>query len=238
MEEPRQEPLVGARGEVRRALEAILFLSDEPVSSAVLAQAVERPRSEVEGLLAELARGYEDRGAGIALAEVASGWRLLTHPDVADYVESYVLSSRHARLTKAALETLAVVAYKQPVTRHQIASIRGVNSDGVIRALVDRGLIEEVGRDESPGRPVLYGTTQEFMERLALRSLADLPPIAPLLRPEGEGPEGGGLEGTSPDRTEEPHDAERTSGPGAGRDPGHERRAAASRPATDGPDHG
>lgn len=191
--------------EVRRALEAILFLSDEPVGSAVLAQAVERPRREVEELLAELARGYEERGAGIALAQIAGGWRLLTHPDVADYVEDYVLSSRHARLTKAALETLAVVAYKQPVTRHQIASVRGVNSDGVIRALVERGLVEEVGREESPGRPVLYGTTQEFMERLALRSLGDLPPITPLL----------GLGADERDATEGGRDAEPTSPAGA-----------------------
>jgi segregation and condensation protein B len=96
-------------------------------------------------------------------------------------VERFVLSSRHSRLTTAALEALAIVAYKQPVTRHQVSSIRGVNSEGVIRALVDRGLVREVGRDEGPGRAVLYGTTPEFLERLGVASLADLPPIAPLL---------------------------------------------------------
>jgi segregation and condensation protein B len=96
-------------------------------------------------------------------------------------VERYVLASRHARLTRAALETLSIVAYKQPVTRHQISGIRGVNSDGVLRALVDRGLVAEVGREETPGRPVLYGTTPEFLERLGLGSLSDLPPLAPLL---------------------------------------------------------
>jgi len=107
--------------------------------------------------------------------------RRSTHPEAAPYVEQFVLSNRHARLTKAGLEALAIVAYKQPVTRHQVAAIRGVNSDGVLRALTDRGLVAEVGRDEGPGRPVLYGTTPDFLERLGLASLAALPPLAPLL---------------------------------------------------------
>src|SRR5213594_2449258 len=151
-------------GEARRAVEAILFLADEPLSSSVLAQAVEAPRREVEDLLAGLAVDYESRGAGIALIQVAGGWRLVTHPEAAPFVEQFVLSSRHTRLTKASLETLAVVAYKQPVTRHQIAGIRGVNSEGVLRALVDRGLVAEVGREEGPGRPMVYGTTPDFLE--------------------------------------------------------------------------
>ena len=111
--------------ETRQALEAILFVSDEPMSSAVLAQAVERGRRDVEATLGELQAEYEARQAGIVLREVAGGWRLMTNPDAAPYVEQFVLSSRHARLTKASLETLAVVAYKQPVTRHQISGIRG-----------------------------------------------------------------------------------------------------------------
>ena len=167
--------------ETRQALEAILFVSDEPMSSAVLAQAVERGRRDVEATLGELQAEYEARQAGIVLREVAGGWRLMTNPDAAPYVEQFVLSSRHARLTRASLETLAVVAYKQPVTRHQVSSIRGVNSDGVLRALTERGLVSEVGRDDGPGRAVLYGTTGEFLERLGLASLADLPPVAPLL---------------------------------------------------------
>jgi segregation and condensation protein B len=167
--------------ETRRALEAMLFLADEPQSASALAQLVEVPRREVELLLGELAQEYENRGSGLVLKEVAGGWRLYTHPDVAPWVERFVLTSRHARLTKAALETLAIVAYKQPVTRHQIASIRGVNVDGVLRALQDRGLVEEVGKDDGPGRAALYGTTVEFLERLGLASLADLPSIAPLL---------------------------------------------------------
>jgi segregation and condensation protein B len=128
-----------------------------------------------------MAAAYEARGSGLALREVAGGWRLFTHPDVAPFVEHFVRSSRHARLTKAALETLAIVAYKQPVTRHQVTSIRGVDSDGVLRALAERGLVTEVGRDDGPGRAVLFGTTSEFLEKLGLASLADLPAIGPLL---------------------------------------------------------
>lgn len=173
-----------------RALEAVLFVADEPLSTATLAAAVERDRAAVDLLLEGLAAAYERRGAGIVLRRVAGGWRLSTHPEAAPVVERFVLSSRHTRLTRAALETMAIVAYKQPVTRHQVASIRGVNSDGVLRALVDRGLLTEVGRDEGPGRPVLYGTTPEFLERLGLASVADLPPLAPLLGEDGADGEG------------------------------------------------
>ena len=178
--------------ELLRRIEALLFVSDEPVPASVLAQALEVDRRRAEGLCEELARAYEERGSGLVLRNVAGGWRLATHPDVAPTVERFVLSSRQARLTKAALETLAIVAYKQPVTRHQVAQVRGVNSDGVLRALVDRGLVQEVGREESPGRPVLYGTTPAFLERLGLPSLAALPSLAPLLGadPAGEEPTG------------------------------------------------
>jgi segregation and condensation protein B len=171
--------------EIRMALEAILFLADEPMTSSLLAQVVEAGRREVEAVLQELAKSLEARGSGIVLRPVAGGWRLFTHPDAAPYVEQFVLSARHTRLTKASLETLAIVAYKQPVTRHQVSSIRGVNTDGVLRALADRGLVEEVGRDEGPGRASLFGTTPEFLERLGLASLADLPPLAPLLADAG-----------------------------------------------------
>jgi segregation and condensation protein B len=171
--------------EIRRGLEAILFLADEPLSLTVLAQAVEAGRRDVEVILRELASGYEERGSGISLVEVAGGWRLVTHPEAVSYVEQFILASRHARLTKASLETLAIVAYKQPVTRHQVSSIRGVDSEGVLRALSERGLVEEVGRDEGPGRPVLYGTASLFLERLGLRSLSDLPAILPLLDDAG-----------------------------------------------------
>jgi segregation and condensation protein B len=164
-----------------RAIEALLFVSDEPLSSAVIAQALELERNRAETSCRELQTKLEERGAGVVLREVAGGWRLFTHPETAEVVERFVMSSRQARLTKASLETLSIVAYKQPVTRHQISSIRGVNSDGVLKALVERGVIEEVGREEAPGRPVLYGTTPAFLERLGLPSLAALPPLAPLL---------------------------------------------------------
>ena len=168
-------------GRLRQALEAVLFVADEPMSSGALAQALEADRRTVDAALEDLARSYVDRRAGIVVRNVAGGWRLATNPDAADVVEQFVLSSRHARLSKAALESLGIVAYKQPVTRHQVSAIRGVNSDGVLRALADRGLVAEVGREEGPGRPVLYGTTPEFLERLGLPSLASLPSLAPLL---------------------------------------------------------
>jgi segregation and condensation protein B len=164
-----------------RALEAVLFVSDEPLTPAVLSQALEMDRAAIETLCERLQQELEARGAGVVLRNVAGGWRIYTVPESQPVVERFVLSSRQARMTKAALETLAIVAYKQPVTRHQVSAVRGVNSDGVLRALVDRGLIEEAGRDEGPGRPLLYATTPAFLERLGLASLAALPSLAPLL---------------------------------------------------------
>ncbi len=167
-----------------RALEALFFVSNEPLTASVLAQALDVDRRTVEALCDRLQGELQDRSSGLVLRNVAGGWRVYTHPDTALIVEQFVLSSRQARLTKASLETLSIVAYKQPVTRHQVSGIRGVNSDGVLRALTDRGLIEEAGRDEAPGRPVLYATTPGFLERLGLPSLASLPSLAPLLDPE------------------------------------------------------
>lgn len=188
------EPTTRANGESAalrdpavRSLEAVLFVADEPLTSALLAQVLETDRAQVESRLEELAAAYERLGSGLALRRIAGGWRLFTHPDTAEVVERFVLSSRHSRLTKAALETLAIVAYKQPVTRHQVSAIRGVGSDGVLKALVDRGLLAEVGHEEGPGRPILYGTTPEFLERLGLDSVADLPSLAPLLGSEDDG---------------------------------------------------
>jgi segregation and condensation protein B len=169
-----------------RALEALLFVSDEPLPAPLLAQALGVDRRTADAMCEQLAGTLEQRGSGLVLRSVAGGWRLFTHPETQDVVERFILSARQARLTKASLETLAVVAYKQPVTRHQVSSIRGVNSDGVLRALTDRGLIEEAGRDEGPGRPLLYGTTPRFLERLGLPSLAALPSLAPLLTDAGE----------------------------------------------------
>jgi len=150
----------------------------------VLGQLVDIDRHEADRLLERLVAELDGADSGIVLRRVAGGWRLYTHPASREVVERFVLSSRHSRLTRAALETLAIVAYKQPVTRHQVEAIRGVNTEGVLRALVDRGLLAEVGREEGPGRPVLYGTTPEFLERLGLNSITDLPPLAPLLGEE------------------------------------------------------
>jgi segregation and condensation protein B len=169
-----------------RALESLLFVSDEPLATSVIAQALGLDRRAVDPMCERLVTELEDRGSGLVLRNVAGGWRLFTHPETQGAVERFILSSRQARLTKASLETLAIVAYKQPVTRHQVSSIRGVNSDGVLRALTDRGLIEEAGRDEGPGRPLLYGTTPQFLERLGLPSLAALPSLAPLLTDAGD----------------------------------------------------
>jgi segregation and condensation protein B len=174
--------------DTHRSLEAVLFVAAEPVSSTVLAQLVDSDRAAVEAALSRMSDEYERAGSGIVLRNVAGGWRLFSHPSASPVVEKFILSSRHGRLTKAALETMAIVAYKQPVTRHQVAAIRGVNSDGVLSALVDRGLLEEVGRDEGPGRPLLFGTTPEFLERLGIASIGELPSLAPLLEePEREG---------------------------------------------------
>lgn len=172
-----------------RDLEAVLFVADEPLTAAALAQLLEvEDRQVVEGLLERLGEEYRSRGAGIVVRNVAGGWRLYSSADAVDAVERFVRSSRHVRFTKASLEALAIVAYKQPVTRHQVSAIRGVNSDGVLRALVDRGLLAEVGREDAPGRPVLYGTTPEFLERLGLSSVGELPPLAPLLGAEEDEP--------------------------------------------------
>ncbi|MGH2683659.1 MAG: SMC-Scp complex subunit ScpB [Actinomycetota bacterium] len=164
-----------------RVLEAVLFVATEPLPTVLLSRLLEVDLQTGERLLTGLSASYEQRRSGLALREVAGGWRLSTHPAAAGMVERFVLSSKHSRLTKASLETLAIVAYKQPVTRHQISAIRGVNSDSVLRALADRGLVGEVGREEGPGHPVLYGTTPDFLERTGLKSVADLPSLGPFL---------------------------------------------------------
>jgi len=156
---------------------------DEPVQTGILAQVTEEPKDTVESELRAIAADLDAQGRGVSLREVAGGWRMYTHPDAAAYVERFVRSVQQPRLTQAALETLAIVAYKQPVTRQQIAAIRGVDSDGVVGTLEQRGLVAELGRDPGPGQAVFYGTSPQFLERLGLSSLEDLPPIAPLLPP-------------------------------------------------------
>jgi segregation and condensation protein B len=174
--------------ELRKALEAILLVVEEPVDANTLAQVLEAPTDQVLATLHALRADYVDGGRGFVLREVAGGWRLYTDPGAAAYVERFVLHGRSGRLSQAALETLAIVAYKQPVTRAQISQIRGVDADGAVRSLVTRGLVEEIGRSELPGQPLLYGTSATFMERLGLASLDELPPL-PDLSPPGPPPE-------------------------------------------------
>ncbi len=165
--------------EARRDIEAVLMAATEPVEPGDLAQLVELPVVEVEGLCTLLAAEFA--GRGFVLVKVAGGYRFQTHPELAPYVERYVLEGRHARLSSAALETLAVIAYKQPVTRSQLSAVRGVDVDGVVRSLLERGYIAEVGREDTVGHPISYGTTPLFLERLGLDSLARLPALADLM---------------------------------------------------------
>jgi segregation and condensation protein B len=165
---------------VRAALEAVLLVVDEPVAEVVLAQVVERPTEEVAALLRALAAEYDADGRGFELRNLSGGWRLYTRASCAPFVERFVRDGQQARLTQAALETLAVVAYRQPVSRSRVAAIRGVNVEAVMRTLVSRGLVTEVGTEPESGA-VLYGTTGFFLERLGISSVADLPPVSEFL---------------------------------------------------------
>ena len=158
-------------------LEALLLVSDDSVSATDLAKATGAAPGDVASALAELSAEYADANRGFQLREVAGGWRLFTHPAFHDQVASYVLSWDQRRLSQAALETLAVIAYHQPVSREGVRAIRGVNSDGVIASLREKGLVREVGHDAEHGQAVLFGTTRAFLERFGLRSIRDLPPL-------------------------------------------------------------
>jgi segregation and condensation protein B len=173
-------PVLDDPAELAAAVEAVLFVLDLPVSVAALAAALERPTAAVEAALDALRQGYDDRRAGLELREVAGGVRLYTRPAYAAVVEKHLREGQRSRLTQAALETLAVIAYRQPVTRARVAAIRGVNVDGVVRTLLSRGLITEVGSDPDTGGG-LFATTDLFLEKLGLQSLEELPSLAPLL---------------------------------------------------------
>jgi segregation and condensation protein B len=167
--------------ELGRAIEAVLFVAVEPVLPGLLAELLEEPVERVEEALDALAEGYISQGRGFVLARIAGGARLQTDPAMFPYVERFANRDVSHRLSTAALETLAIVAYRQPVSRGQISSLRGVNVDGVTRLLEQRGYIEVVGRAEGPGQPALFGTTDLFLERLGLASLAQLPPVEDFL---------------------------------------------------------
>jgi segregation and condensation protein B len=173
-------PDLSSDEELDAALESLLLVVDSPASEQVLATAVEQPVPRVTSSLQRLAVRYTESGSGIDLRRIGDGWRFYTRDTYAPYVERLLLEGQRARLTRAALETLAVIAYRQPVTRSRVAAVRGVNVDGVIRTLLARGLIQESGVDPDT-QGIRYRTTELFLERLGLSSLEDLPPIAPLL---------------------------------------------------------
>ena len=162
---------------LKGALEAMLLVSSDPVNAPALASILSITPGECASLLAELQVEYQEKNRGIQLREVAGGWRLFTHPAFHEQVEALVLSWDTQRLSQAALETLAVIAYHQPVTREMVKGIRGVNSDGVISSLVDKGLVRELGRDPQHGQAIIYGTTSAFLEKFGLRSTKDLPDL-------------------------------------------------------------
>ncbi len=189
----REEPSPGTSGGTQdeaapspasdheRAIEAVLMVAIEPVAPGLLAELLEVPLPVVEEACRGLANRYEDERRGFVLTMVAGGYRFQSHPEMASYVERFASEGVSTRLSGAALETLAIIAYKQPVTRGQIAAIRGVNPDGVVRMLCQRGYIEECGHAPGPGQPALFATTDLFLEKLGLGSLSDLPPIADLV---------------------------------------------------------
>lgn len=162
---------------IKGALEALLFVSDEPVPSSRLAKVLEVATAEVDDELKALAAEYAAEERGFQLREVAGGWRMYTHPAYHQQVEEYVLSWDTRRLSQAALEALAVVAYHQPVTRQGVNAVRGVNSEAVISSLIEKGLVREAGRDKNAGNAILYGTTRTFLERFGLKDLSELPPL-------------------------------------------------------------
>lgn len=214
--------------EEEKAIEAIVMVSDRPVEPHLLAQLLEIPPARVEEICDRLADSYAEQDRGFSLVRVAGGYRYQSHPEQAPYVERFVLEGQSARLSAAALETLAIVAYKQPVSRAQVAAIRGVNADAVIRTLLTRGFITEVARDPGPGQAALYGTTTLLLEKLGLDSIAQLPALAQFvpgpeimdalersLRAEPPAPD----PGPDSDTGDDP-DSDTGDGPDPGTDPG------------------
>jgi segregation and condensation protein B len=181
-EETVAEPLLESMDPVQlqAAIEAILFVVESPVSATALASAVQQPLGTVTAAIEAVRVGYEQRNAGVEVREVAGGVRIYTRPDYADHVELFLQDGQRGRLSQAALETLAVIAYRQPVTRSRVSAIRGVNVDGVVRTLMMRGLVAEVGADPDTGGG-LCQTTELFLEKMGLQSLTELPSLAPLL---------------------------------------------------------
>lgn len=211
-EEP--ETLAVPLAELRPALEAVLMVADQPLDQVTLATAVGYPVAEVVAALEDLAQGYSDQGRGFDLRNVAGGWRYYTRDEYAPVVEKFVLEGQQARLTQAALETLAVVAYKQPVSRARVSAVRGVNVDGVMRTLLARGLVEECGHDEETSA-ILYRTTSYFLERIGITSVEELPELAPFLPEIGDLDEFDEHPSAAPAEPVAPAPAEAVDEPGA-----------------------
>ena len=169
-----------SQSELNRSIEAILMVVDEPVTELILAQITEVPTEDVIAALHSLAAEYEAQERGFQLRAIAGGWRFYSHPNQAAVVEKFVLDGQQSRLTQAALETLAVIAYRQPVSRARVSAIRGVNVEAVMKTLLTRGLVEERGLEPETGA-ILYGTTSYFLEKIGIRGIDDLPALAPFL---------------------------------------------------------
>lgn len=168
----------------KSVLETLLFVAGEPVTAGSLAKATELQETEIRRLMEDLMREYRDRSSGIVIAEIADGYQMVTNPDLAVWIKRFKNINQSNKLSQPALETLAIIAYKQPVTKLEVDQLRGVNSDGAVKSLVDKRFIKIVGKKETPGRPFLYGTTKEFLQYFGLKNLSELPPIDEFLKEE------------------------------------------------------
>lgn len=170
--------------EKKSLIEALLFVSGEPVTLAVLKNIIDMPETEIKQLIEDLIIEYGERNSGLLIIEIANGYQIVTNPSYAQWIKKYKSTSTSNKLSMPALETLAIIAYKQPIIKAELEQIRGVNSDGVIKTLLDRRLIKIMGRKEVPGKPLLYGTTREFLQYFGLKDLTDLPTLKELTREE------------------------------------------------------
>ncbi len=170
--------------EKKSAIEALLFLSGEVITASTLKDVVELPESEIKRLMEELMAEYSERNTGLLIVEIANGYQMVTNPDYAEWVRKFRSTHISSRLSLPALETLAIIAYKQPIIRAEIEQIRGVNSDSAIRTLYEKRLIKIMGRKEAPGRPFFYGTTREFLQYFGLKDLTELPTLKDIIREE------------------------------------------------------
>jgi segregation and condensation protein B len=168
----------------KAVLEALLFVAGEPVALGSIIKAAEMQESEAKRLMGELILDYKDRNSGIKIVEIADGYQMVTDPDLAIWIKRFKNINQTNKLSQPALETLAIIAYKQPITKLEIDQLRGVNSDGAVKSLLDKRLIKIIGKKETPGRPFLYGTTKEFLQYFGLKNLADLPPVADVVKDE------------------------------------------------------